>query len=103
MHLIKLIFFFIESDVEIFVNDYDVTNVFDDDRSAIMSRIDYVEKYEQRRGEGGGRWKEGFMERGREVQGEGGRDRQSKKGRLKRDSDARCGRSHRFMVLNNSK
>ena len=54
MHLIKLIFFFIESDVEIFVNDYDVTNVFDDDRSAIMSRIDYVEKYEQRRGEGGG-------------------------------------------------
>jgi len=28
---------------EIFFNDYDVNNVFDNDRSAISSRIDYVE------------------------------------------------------------
>ena len=34
---------------QIFVNDYDLTNVFDNDRSAIMSRIDYVEKNEPRR------------------------------------------------------
>ena len=31
---------------ETFFNDYDVTNVFDNYRSAIMSRIDYVERNE---------------------------------------------------------
>ena len=34
---------------EIFLNDYDVTNVFDNDRSAIMSRIDYVDRNDPRR------------------------------------------------------
>ena len=34
---------------EIFFTDYDITNVFDNDRSAIMSSIDYVERNEQRR------------------------------------------------------
>ena len=33
---------------EIYLIDYDVTNVFDNNRSAIMSRIDYVEKKEPR-------------------------------------------------------
>ena len=34
---------------EIFLDDYDVIDVFDNDRSAIMSRIDYVERHEPRR------------------------------------------------------
>ena len=34
---------------EVFLNDYDIINVFDNDRSAIMSRIDYVERNEPRR------------------------------------------------------
>ena len=34
---------------EINFNYYDVTNVFDDDRSAIMSRIDCVERKEPHR------------------------------------------------------
>ena len=34
---------------EIFLNDYDVIDVFDNDRSAIMSRIDYIERNEPRR------------------------------------------------------
>ena len=34
---------------EIYVNDYDVTNIFDNDKSAIMFRIEYVEKNEPRR------------------------------------------------------
>ena len=33
----------------IFVNDYDVVDVFDNDRSAIISRIDYIERNEPRR------------------------------------------------------
>ena len=31
---------------EIFLNDYDVVDVFDNDRWAIMSRIDYIERNE---------------------------------------------------------
>ena len=34
---------------EIFLNDYDVVDVFDNDRSEIMSRIDYIERNEPRR------------------------------------------------------
>ena len=34
---------------EIFLNDYDVVDVFDNDRLAIMSRIDYIERNEPRR------------------------------------------------------
>ena len=34
---------------EIFFNDFGITNVLDDDRSAIMSRIDYIERHESRR------------------------------------------------------
>ena len=34
---------------EIFFNDYDITTVFDNDRFAIMSRIDYVERNEPHR------------------------------------------------------
>ena len=34
---------------EIFLNDYDVVDMFDNDRSAIMSRIDYIERNEPRR------------------------------------------------------
>ena len=34
---------------EVFLNDYDVVYVFDNDRSAIMSRIDYIERNEPRR------------------------------------------------------
>ena len=34
---------------EIFLNDYDVVDVFDNDKSAIMSRIDYIERNEPRR------------------------------------------------------
>ena len=30
---------------EVFLKDYDVVDVFNNDRSAIMSRIDYVERY----------------------------------------------------------
>ena len=42
--------FFIRKNIaEIFVDDYDVTNVFDNDRSAIMSRTDYLERHEPRR------------------------------------------------------
>ena len=33
----------------IFLKDYDVVDVFDNDRSAIMSRIDYIERHEPRR------------------------------------------------------
>ena len=32
-----------------YFTDYDVTNVFDNDRSAIMSSIDYVDRNEPRR------------------------------------------------------
>ena len=34
---------------EVFSKDYDVDDVFDNDRSAIMSRIDYIERHEPRR------------------------------------------------------
>ena len=34
---------------ELFLKDYDVVDVFDNDRSAIMSRIDYIERHEPRR------------------------------------------------------
>ena len=34
---------------KIFFNDYDVINVFDNDKFEIMSRIDYVERNEPRR------------------------------------------------------
>ena len=41
--------FFIRKNItEIFFNDFDVTNVFDNYRSAIMSMIDYVERNEPR-------------------------------------------------------
>ena len=33
---------------EIFFNDYDITNVFDNDRSVIISRIDYVNRNKPR-------------------------------------------------------
>ena len=35
--------------VEIFMNNYDISNVFDNYRSAIMSRFNYVEKNKPRR------------------------------------------------------
>ena len=34
---------------KIFFNDYNVTNLFNNDRSAIMYRIDYAERNESRR------------------------------------------------------
>ena len=34
---------------KIFFNDYDVINVFDNDKFEIMSRIDYVERNEPRK------------------------------------------------------
>ena len=37
-----------KSIAEIFFNDYDITNVLDNDMPAIMSRVDYVEKNESR-------------------------------------------------------
>ena len=41
---------FIRNNVtRIFFDDYNFTNVFDNDRSALMSRIDYVERNEPRR------------------------------------------------------
>ena len=38
-----------KSIAEIFFNDYVVPNVFDNDRSAIRSRIDFIERNEARR------------------------------------------------------
>ena len=34
---------------EVFLKDYDVFDVFNNDRSAIVSRIDYIERNEPRR------------------------------------------------------
>ena len=53
MMSLKLYFgdnFFIRKNIaEIFVNDYDVTNVFNIECSTIMSKIDYAKRKEARR------------------------------------------------------